>query len=386
MDVDIKRAKSLFELNERVFAIFGVWPLHLTYGKFSVWIIYILIHFTMLLADLYYATGDLEEVVLNLTESTFDIMVIFKMIVMRFSGTLVTLMTRIINGVDLKVFESSEELKTYLSYNRIAKTFFKLWLTMGIIATTSFNLKCLEPRLRSALGNETLPYVLCHRTRLFFDVTESYTFWLVWLYQCPIMFLSTYLPATIGYVFTLILHVCGKLSVLVIRIKKLDLSKIESDEFSRRVFRDIVERHLEILEMAQAINQVFGLLLLEELLICTLLIGLTSYNVLQNVDFQETGEFLTYFFYGCLMLLLIYGYCVAGEYLITESGNLYEAYYQCQWYDMSESFKKELIICMIGATKPIQLNAGGFYIFSLFSFMSILKTSAGYISMLRTMI
>ncbi|XP_043276951.1 odorant receptor 13a-like isoform X2 [Venturia canescens] len=386
MDIDIKQARSLFELNERVFAILGVWPLHSSYGKFSVWIIYLLIHLTMLLVDLYYVTGDLEEVVLNLTESTFNIMVVVKMIVMRFSGTLVTLMNRIIDGVDLKFFESSEELKTYLSYNRIAQMFFKLWLTMGIVTTTSFNLKCLEPRLKSAFGNETLPYVLCHRTRFFFEVTDSSTFWLVWLYQCPIIFLSAYLAATIGYVFTLILHVCGKMSVLVFRIKKLDLSKVETDEFSRRVFRDIVERHLEILGMAQGINQVFGLVLLEELFICTLLIGLTSYNVLQNVDFEETGLFFTYLFYGYTMLLLIYGYCVAGEYLITESGNLYEAYYQCQWYDMSESFKKQLIICMMGATKPIQLNAGGFYIFSLFSFTSILKTSAGYISMLRTMI
>nr|AXM05231.1 odorant receptor [Campoletis chlorideae] len=322
MDDDIKQARSLFELNKRVFAILGVWPVHSTYRKFSVWIIYLLFHLTLLLADLVHQFGDLEGVVLNLTESTFSVMVCCKMLVMRFSRTLVTLMVRIIDGVDLKFFDNHEELQTYLGYNRIAKTFFKLWLTMGIVTAISFNLKCLEPRLKSALRNESLPYVLPHRTRVFFEVTEPSTFWLIWLYQCPMAILSIYLAATIGYVFSLILHVCGKLSVLVVRIKRLDLATIEKDEaFRAAVFRDILEKHLDILEMAQDINGVFGLVLLEELFSCTLLIGLTSYNVIQNVDLEETGLFFTYLSYGCTMLVLIYGYCVAGEYLITERRN-----------------------------------------------------------------
>ncbi|XP_043277726.1 uncharacterized protein [Venturia canescens] len=383
---DIKQAKSLFELNKRVFAIIGVWPLQPTYGRFSVWCTYVAIHLSLLFADLYYAFGDLEAVVLNVTETGYCTMSLSKMIILRFSGSLVGLMKRIIADVDVNYFRSSEELKLYLSYNRIAKKSFKFWLTMGIISCVSYNLKCLEFRVRSAFGNETLPYILPNRTWLFFDVTKASTFWLVWLYQCPIVCTATFQVATIGYVFSLILHVCGKLSVLVFRIKQLDLSSVETDEHTRKVFRDIVQSHLDILDMAENINRVFGFLLLEELLVCTVLIGLSSYSVLRNTDLEEIGAFFTFLSYVLTILAFIYGYCIAGEYLITESKNLYEAYYQCQWYKMPKSVQKQLIICIIGATKPIQLNAGGFYVFSLPVFVSILKTSAGYISMLREMI
>lgn len=144
----------MFELNKQIFTILGVWPVQSTYGRFSIWSIYVLIHLSSQLADLVEHVGDFEGIVLNLTETTLSIMICFKMGVMRFSETLVALMTRIIDGIDLKAFESPEELKTYLGYNRIAKTFFKFWLLMAAVTEGGYILRAFAPRLVS--GNNCI--------------------------------------------------------------------------------------------------------------------------------------------------------------------------------------------------------------------------------------
>ncbi|XP_043274136.1 odorant receptor 49a-like [Venturia canescens] len=370
---DFDRAKHLFKLNEQVFTVMGVWPLHSTYAKFSVWLIYHVVHTCAVTADFVEIFGNFDLMVLNISENAWNIMVISKMLVMRFSRTLVGLTERVIEAVDEKSFENHDEKKMYLAYNGVAKIFFKLWVLMGIVTSVAIHIKPLEVLLRA------------YRTRVFFEL-DTTAFWIMWAYQIPEIYLNTFQTATIGYLFSLILHVCGEMSVLAQRIKNIDLGPREEDRSSKLVFQDIVKKHRNILGLVADINEVFNILLLEELFICTLLIGLAAYNVIVNLDNSDKTVILASMLESTTILLLIYGYCVAGEYLITESTNLYAAYYQCQWYEMSDSFNKQLIICMIASCKPIQLTGGGFYIFSLVGFTGVVKTAAGYISMLRAVI
>nr|AXM05206.1 odorant receptor [Campoletis chlorideae] len=364
---DFDRAKHLFKLNEQVFAVMGIWPLQSTYVKFAVWLIYHVVHTCAVTADFVEVFGNFDLMVLNISENAWNVMVISKMLVMRFSRTLVGLTQRVIEAVDEKSFESLEEKKMYLAYNRVAKIFFKLWVLMGIVTSVAIHMKPLEVVLRA------------YRTRVFFDL-DATAFWLMWTYQLPEIYLNTFQTATIGYLFSLILHVCGQMSVLAHRIKNIELGPREEDRSSKLVFQDIVKRHRSILGLVADINKVFNLLLLEELVVCTLLIGLAAYNVILNLDNADKTVILASMLESATILLLIYGYCVAGEYLITESTNLHAAYYQCQWYEMSDSFNKQLIICMIGSCKPIQLMGGGFYIFSLVSFTGVSMNFVNYIT------
>lgn len=104
-------------------------------------------------------------------------------------------------------------------------------------------------RTRAASQNETVPFVLAYRVRLFFEINDSTTFYLAWLYQAPVMYMGIWHTAAIGLLFSLVLHVCGQLSVLTFKIKNLNLDDREIDsETTRSIFRDIVVRHREILE------------------------------------------------------------------------------------------------------------------------------------------
>nr|AXM05205.1 odorant receptor [Campoletis chlorideae] len=386
MSDDFERAKDLFLWNKRAFNIIGIWPLERSYIKFPFWIIYLLIHFSFEMVDLYYVIGNLEQMVLNLSESTLTIMVMLKITVLRFSKVLKNLMIQILDSIDDKFFDDPEEKKIYLRYNQIAKSFFKMWTTMAVFGAIAYYMKPLEFRIKAALGNGSQPFPISYRTRFFFEINDSRTFWIVWLCQSPMILGQSIHAMSIGFLFSMILHVCGKLSVLSYRIKVLGLELRENPEKSQLLFRGIIETHCDIIGITKDIDSVFNLLLLEELFVSTVIVGLSAYTVLVTADVSVSGEFFTFFVYSMTMLFLLNGYCIAGEYLITESINVYDAYYQCQWYELTNSAKKQLMICMIRAMKPMQLTGGGFYIFCLATFTDVLKTIMGYISMLRTII
>ncbi|XP_043277725.1 odorant receptor 45b-like [Venturia canescens] len=377
------RAKDLYKWNESTFVFMGVWPLRTTYVTFVLWIIYFVNHLVLEYADFYHVFGNTELMIVNISENSLEVIILVKMMVLRFSSRLKSLVKRIINDVSVDNFGSLEEQEIYLNYNRTAKSFFRIWFFMGTFASIVYHVKPLEFRLKSVFRNESLPFVLPYRTHLFFEIKDSSMFWVVWILQSPMICIHMFHSVTIAFLFSLVLHVCGKLAVLTYRIKNLDLEKHEDPGTFRNIFCDIVTRHREILQLANDIEGVFNLVLLEELVVSTVIVGLTSYMVIANIDAEDKGVFVACLTYAMTILWLVYGYCVAGQYLLIESANLYNAYYHCKWYDASVSFKKQMIICMIGARKPIHLSGGGCYTFSLVSYTSVLKTTASYVSMLR---
>lgn len=161
----------------------------------------------------------------------------------------------------------------------------------------------------------------------------------------------------------------GQLSILTFRVRNLTVNHFENEQSARMVFQDLAQTHHDIVEydchilnsmkkarkadlsfpvvrLAKGVNGVFGLLLLDELLISTILVGLTIYTTIvvheerhiyfytrlcpnhfvtarlyscvhfQNVE--QVDDILSSLSYGLSVLLLIYSSCVAGEYLATE--------------------------------------------------------------------
>ncbi|XP_043685152.1 odorant receptor 45b-like [Vespula pensylvanica] len=90
--------------------------------------------------------------------------------------------------------------------------------------------------------------------------------------------------------------------------------------------------------------------------------------------------------YALAVLSTLFIYCYIGECLIQESLNLNTAMYRYEWYNVSPINLKMVNICMLRMKKPQQLTAGKFFVLSLASFTDILKTSMGYLSLLRTLI
>lgn len=73
----------------------------------------------------------------------------------------------------------------------------------------------------SVSSNTTESFVLPYRINIFFDITNTRTYVLVYLYLFPILYLAVCHMAAICLLVTLVLHICGELSILSYRIKNL---------------------------------------------------------------------------------------------------------------------------------------------------------------------
>ncbi|EFN68674.1 hypothetical protein EAG_14973 [Camponotus floridanus] len=60
--------------------------------------------------------------------------------------------------------------------------------------------------------------------------------------------------------------------------------------------------------------------------------------------------------------------------------------YQSVWYDLPGKLSKNLIFIIMRAQSPVKLQAGNFIVVNLATYMSILKTSISYLSVLRVMV
>ena len=87
-----------------------------------------------------------------------------------------------------------------------------------------------------------------YRGHLFLDVTESLLFWSVWIYQIPMIYINMFHSMTIGFLFSLILHICGQLAVLAHRVKNVKILHSDDHQGTIAIFKDIVGRHRNIIK------------------------------------------------------------------------------------------------------------------------------------------
>lgn len=79
-------------------------------------------------------------------------------------------------------------------------------------------------------------------------------------------------------------------------------------------------------------------------------------------------------------------YSVVGDYLKTQMEEVALSVYQNVWYDLPAKVRKNIVFIMMWTQLPIKLQAGNFVVLDLGTYMSILKTSISYLSVLHAMI
>ncbi|XP_018345144.1 PREDICTED: odorant receptor 22c-like [Trachymyrmex septentrionalis] len=135
--------------------------------------------------------------------------------------------------------------------------------------------------------------------------------------------------------------------------------------------------------MAKSVDDTFNLILLYELVGISIVLAISLYYVIMNLDVSKIATCCTFTFFALISLVILFGYCLTGDQLIQQCLSVRDAYYECNWYETPLGCKKSLLICMIRGQVMLYLTAGKFYIFSLNSFTDIIKTSLAYLSMLR---
>lgn len=208
------------------------------------------------------------------------------------------------------------------------------------------------------------------------------------------------------------LHLCGQIKIL--NSKFVDCFVGKSHNYDS--FNTLVERHIYLINRAKELVDTVNFFLLVKLFIMSILLcimGKYEYFIHRAYSFIKNLTKMSYVLrsanlsgFQCILALKVNNYiivwkslmvlcsfltqltlyCFTGEYLKSQMEKVATSIYQSMWYEFPEQVKKSIIFIIMRRESPISLQAGNFIFVNLETYMSILKSSLSYISVLRIMV
>ncbi|CAL7938187.1 unnamed protein product [Xylocopa violacea] len=174
-------------------------------------------------------------------------------------------------------------------------------------------------------------------------------------------------------------HLCGQVEVL-----KLDFSRLagEGERVAKR-FRGLVKRHIYLLKLANMLNETISSILVVQLFSSCILICISGFQCILALSVGNMVLVIKAFMVMSALLVQLLVYSYVGDYLNRRMESVGNTVYSCSWYDLPSSVAKDIVYVIMRAQDPVQLSAGNFFIVNLETYMSILKTSVSYLSVLR---
>ncbi|XP_032680055.1 odorant receptor 47a-like [Odontomachus brunneus] len=178
------------------------------------------------------------------------------------------------------------------------------------------------------------------------------------------------------------LHICGQVKILKSKVINLDLA---GPQIQNR-FNALIHRHCHLMEMTKMLAEASSFILLIQLFLSSLLLCILGFLFIialkDNDSEMTTKSFVA--INGFLVQVMLY--CVIGDYLKSQMEEVGAFIYQSAWYNLPAKLMKNLTLLIMRSQFPVQLQAGNFIVVNLQTYMSILKTSISYLSVLRVMV
>ncbi|RLU18883.1 ObirOr5-T3 [Ooceraea biroi] len=386
MDVD-RDLEYGYGWNRYTMTFMGLWPENRNLGRISSY--RAMVPILMMLcfvcapqsANLPFIWGDFDLVIENLSMGNITITISMLKTVVFWSNSrhlkaLVTCMTK-----DWNLTVDKRDRKTMLDVARITRSL-SIYSTLlcQTVLVTYVAMRCYMIRQigRQMFFRGYFPYNA--------TVSPLYEFTFVGQILGATYAAITYTTVD-TFIATLVLHTCGQLSNL--RRELTDLRAGTSEEFQARLGK-IVIRHEYLNRFAETIEDNFNMMLLMQMLGCSVQLCCQCLQAFMSVVSGEINEFFIFQFiflvpYVIYVLLQLYLYCYIGERLLVESTQIAYAAYDCSWYDLSAYEVRSLIIIIYRARSPLTITAGRFCSFNRELFSEVLKRSVAYMSCLYAM-
>ncbi|KAM0732891.1 Odorant receptor Or2 [Formica fusca] len=328
--------------------------------------------------------GDMILMIDNL-QATFPLlMVLLKLIIMRWKRTavsfIVTMMAK--DWVELRV---DRERCVMIKRARAARLVVICGYALMIFAFTlliilpSFGLH-FRPVTNLTDHGRLLPL----QAYYFYDTDKSPQFELTLIIQAVTTLLSAITYTSVDSFFALtIFHICGQLENFRHRLVGL-ASRKDFDS----TLRDNVQTHIQLIRFATNIENTFTLMMLGLVFyfgIVFCLFGFLLVAVLSGDDeiSNMSPQRICFVMIGIVTLLAhTFLYCGAGEIVSEQCEAVYRAMCNLEWYRLKPKEGRTLILLMIRASEPFRITAGKIFPLTMTTFCSLLKTSAGYVSFL----
>ncbi|XP_039314328.1 odorant receptor 22c-like [Solenopsis invicta] len=211
--------------------------------------------------------------------------------------------------------------------------------------------------------------------------TLQYTMFTI-LHTVQLLSICTAISTLDSFFINVTLHISGQLKVLETKFKTLT-SKPDALLIYRKQFIKLINRHCELMEHNQNIEDTFHLIILYQLVTVTLLFALSGIRILiylrNGIYFEsaKTGLIINYLFMQSLL------YCWGGDFIQRGSTGIFHAMYTTSWYTLPLTLMKDMNFALMRSARSFQLTGGKFFYVNRMAMVYVLRTAASYISFLR---
>ncbi|XP_067213443.1 odorant receptor 4-like isoform X2 [Linepithema humile] len=337
--------RQVLSWSKLLLSISGLWPESHNDFRFFFYATYIISCTLLLIVSLVQNMYDIEKMMRNITFTLPSILIVLKNMMFRWKkDQLLPLLTVVRGNVKKGLYRNSDEKDIMIWYNVAATLFTTSSMTSLFFVPTLYYIKPILECILSSSGNCTLPYELPIHINSIYEISGMRSYALFCIYLMPSSTLLTIGATGADSVFvSLTFYLCGQLSILGYRLKNIDYMSPKCD-YEIKTF---TEQHAELLRLANILTNTFSSLMF----------------------IQTMG--------------LIFSLCIVAYQLLMSTA-LDWICYSTKWYELPIESVRLLMICMTRSQKPLYLTAGKFYVFSLETFGMILKASAAYLSVLKT--
>ncbi|XP_023721109.2 odorant receptor 83a-like [Cryptotermes secundus] len=141
-----------------------------------------------------------------------------------------------------------------------------------------------------------------------------------------------------------------------------------------------IKYHQALIVFVSHLNEIVSLVTFMRIVNFPLILCMTGFGITQN--YADRQQFLKFFCFFVISLVVIGGYSWFGQQVIDESEKVQLAFYSTDWYSQTPGYKSLLPLAMMRASRPLRVNAGVFFDMSLLTFSSLVNASYRYFTML----
>ncbi|XP_033308194.1 odorant receptor Or2-like [Bombus bifarius] len=182
--------------------------------------------------------------------------------------------------------------------------------------------------------------------------------------------------------FGIIFHLCGQVEVL-----RLEFSRLSNEnEKAKEHFNVLTKRHVYLLNLAKMLDDTISSILAVQLFTSCILICTSGLQFIIALSVGNIVMTIKTFIVLSTLLVQLFAYSYVGEYLKRQMEGIGDSVYFCSWYDIPKNVARDIIYVIMRTQDPVFLKAGRFFIVNMETYMSIMKTSMSYLSVLRVMI
>ncbi|XP_025075202.1 uncharacterized protein LOC105432448 [Pogonomyrmex barbatus] len=208
----------------------------------------------------------------------------------------------------------------------------------------------------SSIEVRALPYPFYSKI-LNAHYSPAYEF--VFLIQCLSSFVvNSVTVATAGLAAALIFHACGQLKILMSRLDNLVDETDEKNTSLKQRYGIIVRHHLRALSLVTRVEKIMNFICLVELFGCTFHICIVGYYCMMDYIHGNNSNVVSYSMIITSVTLNIFVFCLIGEMLSEQGGQIAKSAYMTKWYLLTGNNANGLVLIILRSNVTVKITAG----------------------------